>query len=71
MTSSLASSITRVIGPVVDIEFPPDGLPEILNAVEMEFTVAGETRKVIAEVAQHLGDSKVRAVAMAPTEGST
>ncbi|HLV91010.1 MAG: F0F1 ATP synthase subunit beta [Acidimicrobiales bacterium] len=67
--SEAKGRIVKVAGPVVDIEFPPDGLPEILNAVEMEFTVAGETRKVIAEVAQHLGDSKVRAVAMAPTDG--
>ncbi|HEX6947259.1 MAG TPA: F0F1 ATP synthase subunit beta [Acidimicrobiia bacterium] len=67
--SEAKGRIVKVAGPVVDIEFPPDALPEILNAVVMEFTVAGETRKVIAEVAQHLGESKVRAVAMAPTDG--
>ena len=61
--------ITKVAGPVVDVEFPPDGLPEILYALEVDLTVAGETRTVIAETAQHLGGNRVRAVAMAPTDG--
>jgi F-type H+-transporting ATPase subunit beta len=63
--------IVKVAGPVVDAEFPPDELPEILNAVEIFFSLGGEDRKVIAEVAQHLGGSKVRAVALAPTDGVT
>jgi F-type H+-transporting ATPase subunit beta len=67
--SEARGRIVKVAGPVVDIEFPPDALPDILNAVVMEFEVAGQKRRVIAEVAQHLGDSKVRAVAMAPTDG--
>jgi len=61
--------ITKVAGPVVDVEFPPDGLPEILTALEINFEVEGETRQAMAEVAQHLGHSTVRAVAMAPTDG--
>ena len=61
--------ITKVAGPVVDVEFPPDGLPEILHALEVDLTVAGETHTVVAETAQHLGESRVRAVAMAPTDG--
>jgi F-type H+/Na+-transporting ATPase subunit beta len=61
--------IVKVAGPVVDIEFPPDSLPEILNAVEIKFTLGGEDRRVLAEVAQHLGGSRVRAIAMAPTDG--
>jgi F-type H+/Na+-transporting ATPase subunit beta len=63
--------IVKVAGPVVDIEFPPGELPEILFAVEIDFELGGEQKKVIAEVAQHLGESKVRAIAMAPTDGMT
>ena len=61
--------ISKVAGPVVDVEFPKDGLPEILHALEVDFEVEGESRTVVAEVAQHLGRSRVRAVAMAPTDG--
>jgi F-type H+/Na+-transporting ATPase subunit beta len=61
--------IVKVAGPVVDVEFPPDGLPEILNAIEIHFTLAGEDKRVLAEVAQHLGGSKIRAIALAPTDG--
>ena len=63
--------IVKVAGPVVDIEFPPGELPEILFAVEIDFELGGEQKKVVAEVAQHLGGSKVRAIAMAPTDGMT
>ena len=61
--------ITKVAGPVIDVEFPPEGLPEINFALEVDLTVAGETTTVIAETAQHLGGNRVRAVAMAPTDG--
>jgi F-type H+/Na+-transporting ATPase subunit beta len=72
MSENLSNGrIVKVAGPVVDIEFPPGELPEILFAVEIELKMGGETRTVIAEVAQHLGDSKVRAIAMAPTDGLT
>ncbi|HEY6629346.1 MAG TPA: F0F1 ATP synthase subunit beta, partial [Acidimicrobiia bacterium] len=50
--------IVKVAGPVVDAEFPPDGLPEILFAVEIPITIGGETRTILAEVAQHLGGGK-------------
>ena len=63
--------IVKVAGPVVDIEFPPDSLPEILNAVEIFFNLLDEDKMVLAEVAQHLGGSKVRAIALAPTDGMT
>ena len=66
-----AGRIVKVAGPVVDAEFSPGELPEILNAVEIEFELGGNKQIVIAEVAQHLGDSKVRAIAMAPTDGLT
>ncbi|NNC41392.1 MAG: F0F1 ATP synthase subunit beta [Acidimicrobiia bacterium] len=61
--------ITKVAGPVIDVEFPPEGLPEINYALEVDLTVDGETTTVIAETAQHLGSNRVRAVAMAPTDG--
>ena len=61
--------IVKVAGPVVDVEFPPDALPELLHALEIDFTFGGEKKTVVAETAQHLGHNKIRAIAMAPTDG--
>ncbi len=61
--------VLRVIGPVVDVEFPPDDMPEINNALTVERTLAGETGTITMEVAQHIGDNTVRTVAMRPTDG--
>jgi F-type H+/Na+-transporting ATPase subunit beta len=61
--------IVKVAGPVVDVEFPVDALPEIFHALEIDLTVAGHSSTLLAETAQHLGHNKVRAVAMAPTDG--
>jgi F-type H+-transporting ATPase subunit beta len=61
--------VSRVIGPVVDIEFPADEMPEIYNALEIDFTLEGDERTLILEVAQHIGDNTVRAIAMKPTDG--
>ena len=61
--------ISKVAGPVVDVEFPREGLPEILHALEIDFKVEGEQKSIVAEVAQHLGRNRVRAVAMASTDG--
>jgi F-type H+-transporting ATPase subunit beta len=70
MNNNLPSGrIVKVAGPVVDVEFPPDALPEINHAVEVDLEVAGASSTVICEVAQQLGGSRVRAVAMAPTDG--
>jgi F-type H+-transporting ATPase subunit beta len=63
--------VTRVAGPVVDVEFPKDALPEILFALETEFSVAGEDKKALLEVAAHLGNDRVRTIALAPTDGIT
>src|SRR5215207_4063139 len=52
--------IARVIGPVVDIEFPTDAMPPIYNALTCEFELSGETKSIILEVAQHIGDGLVR-----------
>src|SRR3982750_793650 len=61
--------IARVIGPVVDIEFPTDSMPEMYNLLETELTLAGETKKLSLEVAQHIGEGMVRAISLQPTDG--
>jgi F-type H+/Na+-transporting ATPase subunit beta len=67
--------IVQVIGPVVDVEFEPGQLPSIYNALEVQGVeskdVFAYSKKLVLEVAQHLGESTVRAVAMAATEGLT
>jgi F-type H+/Na+-transporting ATPase subunit beta len=61
--------IVQIIGPVVDVEFPPEELPEITTALEVDRTLDGETTTIVCEVAQHIGESTVRAIAMKPTDG--
>ncbi|MCW2498726.1 MAG: F-type H+-transporting ATPase subunit beta, partial [Frankiales bacterium] len=61
--------VARVIGPVVDVEFAPDEMPEIYNALHVDRTMGGETFTLTLEVAQHIGDNLVRAIAMQPTDG--
>ena len=61
-------TIVSVVGPVVDVEFP-DALPAIHNALSVECTVQDRPLHVTLEVQQHLGDRRVRAVAMSGTEG--
>lgn len=57
--------IVQVIGPVIDVEFSPNQIPTIYNAL----TVSVGTEKLILEVQQHLGEGVVRSVALGPTEG--
>src|SRR5881227_2491593 len=61
--------VVRVIGPVVDVEFSPDEMPELHSALHVERTLAEETVTLTLEVAQHIGDNMVRAIAMQPTDG--
>jgi len=67
--------IVQVIGPVVDVEFEPGKLPAIYNALEVpgagSTDVFAYSAKLVLEVAQHLGEGRVRAVAMAATDGLT
>jgi len=71
-TAQRIGKVVQVIGPVIDIEFP-EGLPAIYNAVRIVSDGAGGAEKidVVAEVEQHLGENRVRAVAMKPTDGMT
>src|SRR6476661_479799 len=66
-TVGATGRVVQVTGPVVDIEFPADRLPNIYNAVEI--TVQGQEETLVAEVQQHLGNDWVRAVAMSSTDG--
>ncbi|MDA9787031.1 F0F1 ATP synthase subunit beta [Pontimonas sp.] len=61
--------VARVTGPVVDVEFPHDSLPAMYNALQTDITIGGETTVLTLEVAQHLGDDLVRAIALRPTDG--
>jgi F-type H+-transporting ATPase subunit beta len=61
--------VVAIAGPVVDVEFPPDAIPEINTAIEMEIELEGETIRIVAEVAQQIGESRVRAICMRPTDG--
>ncbi|MDK1011399.1 MAG: F0F1 ATP synthase subunit beta [Actinomycetota bacterium] len=70
VTTSLATGrIVKVAGPVVDVEFPPDALPEINHAIEVDLEIEGVTSTLICEVAQQLGNDTIRAIAFAPTDG--
>ena len=57
--------IHQIIGPVVDIKFDPEEMPELLNAIEIDL----EGRKIVAETAQHMGDDVARCVALSSTDG--
>lgn len=57
--------ISQIIGPVLDVRFSPENVPELLSAIEIKY---GD-RKIIAEVAQHIGDDTVRCIAMSSTDG--
>ncbi|HEX9123864.1 MAG TPA: F0F1 ATP synthase subunit beta [Actinomycetota bacterium] len=61
--------VVRVIGPVVDVAFPPGQLPEIDTALRVEVTLDDRTTVITCEVAQHIGDSTVRTIALKPTDG--
>ncbi len=73
MTTATAlntGKIVQIIGPVLDIEFPADNLPELYNALRIEGkTDSGQSIRVTVEVQQHIGRNQVRAVAMSSTDG--
>jgi F-type H+-transporting ATPase subunit beta len=68
-TTGATGRIARVIGPVVDVEFPADAIPSIYNALTTEITLNGETKTITFEVALHLGDNVIRAISLQATDG--
>src|SRR5690349_24113314 len=64
---SAKGKVVQVLGAVVDVEFPPDQLPEIFN--ELLVRPAGAEKDLALEVEQHLGNNWVRCIAMGPTDG--
>src|SRR4051795_10916764 len=63
--------VVSIAGPVVDVEFPRGHLPEINHAIEFTVNIEGEDVTITAEVAQQIGDGRVRAICMKPTDGLT
>ena len=61
--------IVRVTGPVVDIEFPHDSIPPVYNALKTTITIGEDSTEITLEIALHLGDDVVRAIALKPTDG--
>src|SRR5215208_3006661 len=72
-TAQRTGTVVQVIGPVIDVEFVDGDLPEIYNAVRVvsDGVDGGEKFDIVAEVEQHLGENRVRAVAMKATDGMT
>jgi F-type H+/Na+-transporting ATPase subunit beta len=61
--------VARIIGPVVDVEFPRGSIPELFNALHAQVTLPSVAKTLTLEVAQHLGDNIVRTISMQPTDG--
>ncbi|GAB2567417.1 F0F1 ATP synthase subunit beta [Nocardia heshunensis] len=61
--------VARVIGPVVDVEFPRGSIPDLYNALNVDIALASVAKTLTLEVAQHLGDNIVRTISMQPTDG--
>src|SRR6202034_4671344 len=68
-TATANGRVVRVIGPVVDVEFPADAMPEIYFALHVDITYGGNTRTLTLEVEQHIGDDVVRAISLEATDG--
>ena len=65
MNQQNTGTVVQIIGPVIDIKFEEGHLPNLLNAIEIHY----EGRKIVLEVAQHIGDDVVRCIAMSSTDG--
>ena len=66
---SNSGKLVQVIGAVVDASFPKEAVPKIFDAIQVEYQIKGQSKKLVLEVQQHLGDGIVRAVAMSSTDG--
>ncbi|MFN9944815.1 MAG: F0F1 ATP synthase subunit beta, partial [bacterium] len=74
MSATGTGRVARVTGPVVDVEFPVEAMPELFNALNVDVSFdagaeGGGRHTLTLEVAQHIGDNMVRAIAMQPTDG--
>ena len=67
--TTVTGRVVRVIGPVVDVEFPRNEVPELYNALEVPVEIGEIKRTLTLEIAQHLGDNLVRTISMQPTDG--
>jgi F-type H+-transporting ATPase subunit beta len=63
--------VVAIAGPVIDVEFPPHALPEINGAVEVDVELEGHKELIVAEVAQQIGDGRVRCICLRATDGLT
>ena len=70
-TAMTVGTIVQIIGPVLDVEFPPEQLPELYNALTVFDDSGPLPVHLVAEVQQHIGRNQVRAVAMSSTDGVT
>jgi F-type H+/Na+-transporting ATPase subunit beta len=64
-----AGRVSRIIGPVIDVEFPADAMPAMYNLLTVTVELSGEKKSLNLEVAQHIGDNMVRAISLQPTDG--
>ena len=70
-TTLAPGRVVAIAGPVIDVEFPPHALPEINGAVEVDVVLEGGTETITAEVAQQIGDGRVRCICLKATDGLT
>jgi len=70
-SAGLTGRVVRVIGPVVDVEFPRGAIPPLFNALHAQIALKSVAKTLTLEVAQHLGDNLVRTISMQPTDGLT
>src|SRR5215468_997444 len=68
-TGAATGRVVRVIGPVVDVEFARNTIPELYNALTVDIELGELSKTLTLEVAQHIGDDMVRAIALQPTDG--
>jgi F-type H+-transporting ATPase subunit beta len=66
METKVKGQIVSVVGPIVDVKFKDEHLPELLTALYIDL---GNEKRLVLEVEQHIGDDVVRTVSMGPTEG--
>jgi F-type H+/Na+-transporting ATPase subunit beta len=67
--AALVGQVARVIGPVVDVEFGTEQMPDIYSALHVDVDLGDASRTLTLEVAQHLGENMARAISMQPTDG--